>query len=153
MVNPNLKHMVSVILNKDFHVQGTYDILPDGSVNVDGNVTHINKQKMLRVRFNHVTGSFTSRWKGLTDLTGLPTQVGKSITVTYYPTMGGLLRLLVAPQVNLQSTTYKQDAFEIDQKRQKVNAILDAYAGQGKPGAIKAATELIKAGYPEHAKW
>jgi hypothetical protein len=36
---------------------------------------------------------------------------------------------------------------------QVVNEIMTKYEGQGKPGAIKAAAELIRAGYKENARW
>lgn len=34
-----------------------------------------------------------------------------------------------------------------------VDQIITKYEGQGKPGALKAAAELIKAGYKENARW
>jgi len=35
----------------------------------------------------------------------------------------------------------------------QVSTIMNNHAGQGKPGAIKAAVELIRAGYKENARW
>jgi hypothetical protein len=34
-----------------------------------------------------------------------------------------------------------------------VNSIMNKYLGQGKPGAIKCAAELIKAGFKDNARW
>jgi len=57
-----------------------------------------------------------------------------------------ILRLLVYPEVH----------FKFDQTPEPhpaVNEIMHKYAGQGKTGAIRAAAELIKAGYRENARW
>jgi hypothetical protein len=36
---------------------------------------------------------------------------------------------------------------------QPVSDIIHKYLGQGKAGALKAAAELIKAGYKDNARW
>jgi hypothetical protein len=59
-----------------------------------------------------------------------------------------ILRLLVYPEVHFVwgggVTLGRHDV---------VNEIMAKYAGQGKSGAIKAAAELIRAGYKENARW
>jgi hypothetical protein len=140
------------ILDQDFQIEGEVHILPDGSVDVQGKVVHVTKQKKLRVKFNHVSGNFISKWRGLIDLSGLPDHVGGRMVITYYPKIKGMLRLLVARYVDLQSTTYK-DYFKTDQQRRQIAQILQQYEGQGKAGAIRAAVDLINAGYKEHARW
>ena len=143
---------IKQILDQDFQIEGDVHILPDGRVDVQGKVVHVTKQKKLRVKFHNVSGNFISKWRGLIDLSGVPDQVGGRIVITYYPQIKGMLRLLVAPHVDLQSTTYK-DYFKTDQQRHQIAQILQKYEGQGKAGAIRAAGELILAGYKAHARW
>jgi hypothetical protein len=84
----------------------------------------------------------------LTSLMGLP-QSSYRIHMTYRENLP-LLRLVDAEYVHLGSPgpgTARLTPFE------PVNSIINKYVGQGKPGAIKCAAELIKAGYQENARW
>lgn len=147
----NLEH-TKLILMRDFRILGDYQIDPDGTVNVDGRVTHMANQKRLWIRFGRVTGNWSSYYRGLTNLDGLPQEIDGHVTVTYYPQMGGLLRLLVAKKgVSLQSTTYRDPT--VDRDRQRIGAILDRFAGQGEAGAFECGAELAAAGYKRHARW
>ena len=76
----------------------------------------------------------------LTSLEGAPAHVGREFRCTWTPHLP-LLRLVMYPQVHLHDCA------------DKVNDIMDKYVGQGKPGAIKAAAELIRAGFKENARW
>jgi hypothetical protein len=91
----------------------------------------------------YVELNFTCHGNPLTSLKGMPEHVGNTIWITWDPQLP-LLRTLVAKEVqfmnqNSQSVT--------------VDKILNKYVGQGKPGAIRAAGELIKAGFKENARW
>lgn len=58
-----------------------------------------------------------------------------------------ILRLLEYPKVEFRFNGVTKGSHHI------VNEIMVKYAGQGKTGAIRAAAELIKAGYRENARW
>ena len=90
---------------------------------------------------NYVGGIFSwMNGRNLTSLEGAPAHVGREFKCTYSPHLP-VLRTLMYPSVHL-----------LDGGDQ-VNHILDKYAGQGKVGALKAAAELIKAGYKDNARW
>ena len=76
----------------------------------------------------------------LTSLEGLPAQVGGSFVCTYSKSLP-VLRLMVYPTVHIYDAP------------PQLNDIINKYKGQGKPGALKAAAELIRAGYKENARW
>jgi hypothetical protein len=76
----------------------------------------------------------------LVNFEGMPSNT-LSISCSWKPDLP-LLRLLSCDQVYL--------GWECPQV---VNEIMTTYAGEGKPGALKAAAELIKAGYKESARW
>jgi hypothetical protein len=88
----------------------------------------------------HVGGGFFCYNNSLTSLVGAPHHVGGEFLLTYASDLP-LLRLLTYADVLI----YKAP--------ESVKEILKRYKGQGKPGAIKAAAELIKAGYKENARW
>jgi hypothetical protein len=58
-----------------------------------------------------------------------------------------ILRLLVYPEV-----TFTWDGVTT-QAHPFVDEVMRKYAGQGRAGAIRAAAELVKAGYKENARW
>jgi hypothetical protein len=58
-----------------------------------------------------------------------------------------MLRLLMYPDVHFRFDEATQ------QSHATVNEIMLKYAGTGRAGAIKAAVELIRAGYKENARW
>lgn len=86
----------------------------------------------------------------LTSLEGLPETLKGVFFVSWNPKLP-LLRSLVAKEIALRG-----DLSFINAKYGEmfqVQGILNKYAGEGKVGAIKAAAELIKAGYKENARW
>jgi hypothetical protein len=90
-----------------------------------------------------VQDNFTCHQNPLTSLTGIPVHVGSAMWLTYNAQLP-LLRTLVAQEVQFMNITHDSG---------NVAYILNKYMGQGKPGAIKCAAELIKAGYKENARW
>lgn len=79
----------------------------------------------------------------LVSLEGAPTQVGRTWWLTYDAHLP-LLRTLSGQQIEFMNMTHDSG---------NVAHILNKYMGQGKVGAIKAAAELIKAGYKANARW
>ena len=142
---------ITQLLQRDFIIDGTYTIDDQGRVNVMGSVRHDRKQSKLYVEFGSVSGNFSSYWRGLKNLKGLPTHIGGTITITYYPGLHVLRCLAADKQINLQSTTSKHPGYDIE--RRNINIILDKYVGKGKAGALACAAELIRAGYKENARW
>lgn len=90
-----------------------------------------------------VQDNFSCYENPLTSLTGMPAHVGKAIWLTYDAQLP-LLRTLVAEEVQFMNITPESD---------QVADILNKYMGSGKPGAIRAAAELIKAGFKDNARW
>lgn len=88
----------------------------------------------------HVTGAYMALDCALTELTGMAPHIGHLVDVDYNGHMG-LLRCLVARLIYVEHAPVP------------VRDILNKYAGMGKPGAIKAAVELIQAGYKRNARW
>jgi hypothetical protein len=87
----------------------------------------------------------------LKSLEGLPEHPEEpyQINITYDKQLP-LLRLLSAQAVHLGMTG---GGYAHLTRFKEVNNILDKYLGQGKPGALKCAAELIRAGYKENARW
>ena len=148
MVDPD---KIAQIINRDFEIKGTYTIDDQGVVNVVGDVKHTAKQARLYVTFGSVSGNFSSYWRGLKNLKGMPTHIGGTITITYYPGMPVLRCLAAETQINLQATSHQVSGYWTEMHN--INKILDKHVGQGKAGAILAAAEMIKAGYKESARW
>jgi len=86
----------------------------------------------------------------LTSLEGLPETLKGVFFVSWNPKLP-LLRSLVAKEIDLRGDLSFTNAKYGDMF--KVKGILNKYAGEGKVGAIKAAAELIRAGYKENARW
>jgi len=80
----------------------------------------------------------------LTSMQGAPDNMG-AIAITYHKQLP-LLRCLNA-QLGIDLV-----GGDVNPPPQ-VEDILNRYMGSGKAGAIKCAVELIRAGYPENAKW
>lgn len=91
----------------------------------------------------YVELNFTCYRNPLESLEGVPDHVGKTITLTYDATLP-LLRTLVAEEILFMNATATSE---------QVAQILNKYMGSGKPGALKAAAELIKAGFKHNARW
>jgi hypothetical protein len=76
----------------------------------------------------------------LTSLEGIPEHVGGSVWCMPSPQLP-LLRLCMYAHVDF-------DGWGISLRN-----IMQKYVGTGKPGAIKCAAELVRAGYKENARW
>lgn len=86
----------------------------------------------------------------LTSLTGLPdSDFEYHINITYSENLP-LLQLVNAESVNIGSPGL---GYERLKPYEPVNSIINKYTGQGKAGAIKAAAELVKAGFKDNARW
>ena len=107
-----------------------------------------------------VGGAYYASNNQLTSLVGAATHVGRSLQINTNPlkSLDGM-PVVVKGRIWLD---YDRDLpllrlLEFDDMLSyapdPVRVILTKYAGQGKPGAIKAAGELIKAGYKANAKW
>jgi hypothetical protein len=108
-----------------------------------------------------VGGGFWCAHNQLTNLAGAPDHVGGSLQCNSNPlkSLDGMPAILKGqiwldydvhlPLLRLLDTT----AFVLSYAPDPVKAILNKYTGQGKPGALKAAGELIRAGYKENARW
>ena len=128
---------------------------------------HCNNLRSLHGAPRWVGGSFMAYNCQLTSLLGAPLVVkgqfsvennplenydhmpeGCKRVILPYNRNAPILRLLVYPEVHFVwgggVTLGRHDV---------VNEIMKKYAGQGKSGAIKAAAELIRAGYKENARW
>lgn len=108
---------------------------------VGGNYGCSNNQLMSLVGAPvHVGTSFQVDENPLQSLEGMPEHIGKEIWLLYDPHLP-LLRLLTVKRCILSYGPVS------------VKEILKKYQGQGKPGAIRAAAELAKAGFKGNAKW
>ena len=83
-----------------------------------------------------------------TSLVGFPDEV-EQVDIMYDANLP-MLRLLNAKSIHVGSPG---GGYNHLQPFQPVHDILNRYAGEGKQGAIKAAAELVKAGYKENARW
>ena len=90
-----------------------------------------------------VGGAYYARRNPITSLDGLPDRIPGEFDFEWYPELP-VLKALVAKTVEARQAT---DVVE------PVTIILNKYAGQGKPGALKAAAELIRAGFKGNARW
>ena len=109
-----------------------------GTFNCDNNLL-INLQHA-----PHTVGlDMTCYHNPLTSLEGAPEQVVRTWWISYDDHLP-LLRTLSAQEVQF---------LQLTDKTEQVAAILNKHMGQGKAGAIKAAVELVKAGFRENAKW
>jgi hypothetical protein len=89
---------------------------------------------------DHVGRSLQISDNPLKSLNGMPVELKGSIWLDYHKDLP-LLRLLGVPD------------FMLSYAPNPVGAILDKYKSQGKPGALKAAAELIRAGFKGNARW
>lgn len=87
--------------------------------------------------------NYWGRRNPIMSLEGLPDLIPGELDFELTPGLH-ILRSLVAEKVDTMHSAHSVEA---------VNDILNKYVGQGKAGALKAAGELIKAGYKEHARW
>ena len=82
----------------------------------------------------------------LQSLEGMPANL-KVFGFTFDPHLP-MLKSLQAKKISM----YAKEGLD-NQQALTCYKILDKYAGDGKPGALKAAGELIKAGLKENARW
>lgn len=81
--------------------------------------------------------------EGFTSVDGLPLEA-RQVDITYREQLP-MLKLL-----NQKSVHVRQN---LTADLHPITDIIEKYAGQGKPGAIKAAAEMIKAGFKDNARW
>lgn len=99
---------------------------------------------------------YIARANPLMSLEGLATTIPGEIDFDLMPNLP-VLRSLVASEIYVLSAMNKEEIRVLDDKSARdadaVADILQKYAGKGKAGALKAAVDLIRAGYKEHARW
>jgi hypothetical protein len=88
----------------------------------------------------------------LNSLEGYPLSHTPEMASMSYLSNLPMLRLLNSKQITLYPHA-DRDTDEEQLKVDQVSDILNKYAGGGKPGAIKCAGELIKAGFKDNARW
>lgn len=91
----------------------------------------------------HVQDDMSCYHNPFLNLDGAPTHVGRSWWLTYDAHLP-LLRTLVGSKMEFMNMNPESD---------QVAEILNKHMGQGKAGAIKAAVELVRAGFKENARW
>lgn len=137
----NAPHTVSISFNCEGNKLSSLEHGPrkvEGIYNCADNKLHDFRHAAAHVRMefrgsNQALGSLKS-------LEGLPTSASL-IRITYESELP-LLRLI------------EHKRFIVEQSPNPViQDILEKYQGQGKPGALKAAAELIKSGYKGNARW
>lgn len=155
----------------NFHLESeALESLSGCPINVMGNFSCINCElTSLKEGPKHVYGFYSAAHNHLTDLAGAPQTVTRMMTVTDNPltSLEGLspgikqlklsynsklplLRLLELPEGFQILDPDADDDFYEESSWQK---ILEPFMDEGRKGAIKAAAELIRAGYKENARW
>ena len=176
------KEQVKKILEQNFRIRGHLRISTKGVVTVTGDVDLTKSVSKLPVQFGAVSGNFWCNGGTLNTLVGSPTSVGgyflcennlltnlqgapKHVGTHFWCTENPLTSLEGAPEDVSQEfwCTYDEhlpllrlimyNKVLISDVPDPVKQIIDKYMGQGKVGALKAAAELIKAGYKENARW
>lgn len=173
---------IEQLFHSNFLSRGIVSVNEQGEVSVTGNVKLTSQVSQLPVQFDVVEGSFECQHNQLTSLQGAPRTVGwlfnckgnnltslegapVSVRGSFFCNMNPLISLQGAPshvgQVFycdytadlplLQLLNYAQ--IQIDNCPIQVLRILAHHAGTGKAGAIKAAVELVKAGFKQNARW
>jgi hypothetical protein len=132
------------------HVGGSFTCNYNLLTSLEGAPTHVagsflcqnNQLSDLKGAPSHVGDSFVCNRNPLTSLEGVPAHVGNHVVVSYSHTLP-LLRLL----------NYPKRVDYIYNVPTEIAVILEKYAGQGKPGMIKAAADMIRAGCNRNARW
>jgi hypothetical protein len=86
----------------------------------------------------------------ITNMNGFPQEIGGIVEIDYDP-MLPLLQTLKA-KGGVEINAHSRPAVK-KTDYQKMESILNKYAGTGKKGMLHAAAELTKAGYKENARW
>jgi hypothetical protein len=81
--------------------------------------------------------------EGITSVSGLPPDA-RQVDITYQKQLP-MLKLLKQKSVHVRQS--------LTANLHPITEIIEKYAGEGKPGAIRAAAEMIKAGYKDNARW
>lgn len=116
-----------------------------------------------------VEGFYEAQHNRLTNLTGCAMRVARMLNVTHNPltSLEGLnsgvsyIKLTYDEHLPLLRLLELPGGFQIpdadqapwDYSEPPWEQILAPYAGEGKKGALKAAVELVKAGYKANARW
>jgi len=143
---------LTTLLGAPHHVRGSFSCSRNQLTSLnhapeyvgrDFNCTH-NKLTNLIGAPDQVGQDFQCHSNPLTSLDGAPVVIPGWFWVTYTATLP-LLRTLVAQQ---RVELFGYPPLEVE-------AILNdpEFKGKGKPGAIKCAVALIKAGYKDNARW
>jgi hypothetical protein len=179
MVN---KDHINDLLVKYFHARSKITILDTGVVNAHGSVHTKAVFDKLPVKFGQVDGNFDCSTSNLKTLEGAPDRCegdfdcsqNQLTSLAHAPSyvqgrfwcndnpltslehlpahVGGLVWCTPSPQLPiLRLCMYEQVDF--DDWDPKLAGIMEKYVGTGKAAAIKAATELIKAGFKGNARW
>ncbi len=89
-----------------------------------------------------VPGHFSIQNNPLVSLEGWPEQGVRECTLTYSAHLPLLRCLQTTNQIHV-----------VNYPPPEINQILNKYKDQGKAGALRAAAELVKAGFKENARW
>lgn len=111
----------------------------------------LNVEKNLLTSFAHAPEQVDTIFafgNPLTSLEGLP-ESDYHINITYREKLP-LLRLVDSESAHIGRP---EGGYARLKPFEPVNSIINKYLGQGKPGALKAAAELIKAGFKDNARW
>ena len=87
----------------------------------------------------------------LTDLTGIAKTIGGQVIANYHPNLNLLAAVMSAQHVLLTKPT-PSSTWEDIEAMNKIQPILDEYAGEGKSGALKLAAKLVKLGFKSMAR-
>lgn len=142
-----------------------------GTVNGDCNLDVQDRLTDLQGAPHTVNGEFRVLSKNLLSLKGVPSRVRGSCVVRSFslkslehlPETATLLRINISYNLPLLRLTERSYLIVwgyptslggvSNPKLQAATDIMNKYVGTGKPGAIKAAVELIRAGCKENARW
>jgi hypothetical protein len=151
------------LLEKHFVINGTYHILSNGHVNVDGTVRLRSdiRVKEIPVQFEEVTMFFLCDNNNLSTLVGSPKHVGQDFVCSSNPFLNSLDGAPLAaaefvcgykPKLPLLRLLQYEN-FRLLMAPPEVKQILNKYAGTGKKGSLAAAVELAQAGFKDNARW
>lgn len=105
---------------------------------------------------------FSVVYNDLKTLKGVPESISGDLDISdnplenldYWPLhIGGKVYMTWNLKLPILKTLMALGGVACENAPKQVQEILNKYAGQGKPGAIKAAAELILAGYKDNARW
>jgi hypothetical protein len=142
------------------HVAGDFDVVITGLTTLEGAPHTVggtfmcgaNKLTTLEHGPSKVGYMYVMGGNPLVSLAGFPTQVAPEEVSLMYVHNLPLLRLLSCNHIRMYPPMHDA-TLESQQKVDLIVDIMNKYTGQGKPGAIRAAAELIRAGFKENARW